>query len=71
MSFLKLPVPYICKTENTNMKKQKDSVVFVRHDALSEEVQVEQKTSTSSKNKKESGLNRSTLPCEQQAEQWF
>jgi hypothetical protein len=53
------------------MKKQKDSVVFVRHDALSEEVQVEQKTSTSSKNKKESGLNRSTLPCEQQAEQWF
>lgn len=71
MSFLKLPVPYICKTENTNMKKQKDSVVFVRHDALSEEVQVEQKTSTPSKNKKESGLNRTTLPCEQQAGGWF
>jgi len=53
------------------MKKQKDSVVFVRPDALSEEVQVEQKTSTPSKNKKGSGLNRSTLSCEQQAEQWF
>ena len=71
MSFLKLPVPYICKTENTNMKKQKDSMVFVRHDALNEEVQVEQKPTTPSKNKTESGINRTTVPCEQQAGGWF
>jgi hypothetical protein len=51
------------------MGKQQKDVVFVRHDALTEEVQVEQKPSTSKK-KKESSLNK-TIPCEQQAEQWF
>ena len=53
------------------MKKQKDSMVFVRHDALNEEVQVEQKPTTHSKNKTESGINRTTVPCEQQAGGWF
>ena len=53
------------------MKKQKDSMVFVRHDALNEEVQVEQKPTTPSKNKTESGINRITVPCEQQAGGWF
>lgn len=54
------------------MKKQKkDSMVFVRHDALNEEVQVEQKPTTPSKNKTESGINRTTVPCEQQAGGWF
>ena len=70
MYSLKLLVPYICKTKNTNkMGKQQKDVVFVRHDALTEEVQVEQKPCTSKK-KKESSLNK-TIPCEQQAEQWF
>ena len=53
------------------MEKQKD-VVFVRHDALNEEVQVvEQKQPGVQKSKKESSLNRKTIPCDQQAEQWF